>query len=75
MAYKVIILYQLDMPSYFLGTFTEYPFFIPGKSFGKERFVFFLIAISFIKSPLQHFLQLQGRPVGSSTKGEFCREL
>ena len=24
MAYKVIILYQLYMPSYFLGTFTEY---------------------------------------------------
>ena len=31
MAYKVIILYRLYMPSYFLGTFTEYPFFI-GKS-------------------------------------------
>ena len=27
MAYKVIILYQLYMPSYFLGTFTEYPFY------------------------------------------------
>ena len=27
MAYKVIILYQLYMPSYFLGTFTEYPGF------------------------------------------------
>ena len=27
MAYKVIILYRLYMPSYFLGTFTEYPFF------------------------------------------------
>ena len=27
MAYKVIILYQLYMPSYFLGTFTEYPYF------------------------------------------------
>ncbi len=27
MAYKVIILYQLYMPSYFLGTFTEYPLF------------------------------------------------
>ncbi len=26
MAYKVIILYQLYMPSYFLGTFTEYPY-------------------------------------------------
>ena len=29
MAYKVIILYQLYMPSYFLGTFTEYPFLSP----------------------------------------------
>ena len=29
MAYKVIILYQLYMPSYFLGTFTEYPTIIP----------------------------------------------
>lgn len=28
MAYKVIILYQLYMPSYFLGTFTEYPKFL-----------------------------------------------
>ena len=27
MAYKVIILYQLYMPSYFLGTFTEYPYY------------------------------------------------
>ena len=27
MAYKVIILYRLYMPSYFLGTFTEYPFY------------------------------------------------
>ena len=26
MAYKVIILYQLYMPSYFLGTFTEHPY-------------------------------------------------
>ena len=29
MAYKVIILYQLYMPSYFLGTFTEYPTLTP----------------------------------------------
>ena len=27
MAYKVIILYRIYMPSYFLGTFTEYPYF------------------------------------------------
>ena len=26
MAHKVIILYRLYMPYYFLGTFTEYPF-------------------------------------------------
>ena len=26
MAYKVIILYRLYMPSYVLGTFTEYPY-------------------------------------------------
>ena len=32
MAYKVIILYQLYMPSYFLGTFTEYPYFKNAKS-------------------------------------------
>ena len=28
MAYKVIILYRLYMPSYLLGTFTEYPYVI-----------------------------------------------
>ena len=28
MAYKVIILYRLYMPSYFLGTFTEYPYIV-----------------------------------------------
>ena len=27
MAYKVIILYRLYMPSYFLGTFAEYPYY------------------------------------------------
>ena len=32
MAYKVIILYQLYMPSYFLGTFTEYPYVGLGRS-------------------------------------------
>ena len=31
MAYKVIILYRLYMPSYFLGTFTEYPYVNIGK--------------------------------------------
>ena len=37
MAYKVIILYRLYMPSYFLGTFTEYPF-----PFNHERVSVFL---------------------------------
>ena len=34
MAYKVIILYQLYMPSYFLGTFTEYPYYMHFARFG-----------------------------------------
>ena len=39
MAYKVIILYQIYMPSYFLGTFTEYPFISADfKSVGEFRF-------------------------------------
>ena len=33
MAYKVIILYRLYMPSYFLGTFAEYPFLCPSNHF------------------------------------------
>ena len=37
MAYKVIILYQLYMPSYFLGTFTEYPY--KGKAFCKPSII------------------------------------
>ena len=34
MAYKVIILYQLYMPAYFLGTFTEYPYLMNVPAFG-----------------------------------------
>ena len=37
MAYKVIILYQLYMPSYFLGTFTEYPKLEAWKGFSGIR--------------------------------------
>ena len=41
MAYKVIILYRLYMPSYFLGTFTEYPYLIDaGCCESTRRFVF-----------------------------------
>ena len=36
MAYKVIILYQLYMPSYFLGTFTEYPY-LNNRSAGRSE--------------------------------------
>ena len=28
MAYEVVMSYHLHMPSYFLGTFTEYPFLV-----------------------------------------------
>ena len=39
MAYKVIILYRLYMPPYFLGTFTEYP---EGTQWGMSVFICFL---------------------------------
>ena len=45
MAYKVIILYRLYMPSYFLGTFTEYPKFVQKN--GKYADVFRKIIPSF----------------------------
>ena len=37
MAYKVIILYQLYMPSYFLGIFTEYPK-VQGRYWGSKSY-------------------------------------
>ena len=50
MAYKVIILYQLYMPSYFLGTFTEYPY------------LFFQVpALGMAPGPMRCFGRLQGR--------------
>ena len=42
MAYKVIILYQLYMPSYFLGTFTEYPKLIRDIRVLISRFLYLL---------------------------------
>ncbi len=33
MAYEVVMSYHLHMPSYFLGTFTEYPFLFPKTTF------------------------------------------
>ena len=32
MAYEVVMSYHLHMPSYFLGTFTEYPFIPSSKN-------------------------------------------
>ena len=53
MAYKVIILYRLYMPSYFLGTFTEYPYCTKNKK-GIARFsksnTFLSIQRKYIKS-------------------------
>ena len=46
MAYKVIILYQLYMPSYFLGTFTEYPYF---NFFIMENFIIFVLDKIYVK--------------------------
>ena len=48
MAYKVIILYRLYMPSYFLGTFTEYPYIKVNRTFRgsrlvKVRFTFYML--------------------------------
>ena len=37
MAYKVIILYRLYMPSYVLGTFTEYPYVQKNKLPASEK--------------------------------------
>ena len=51
MAYKVIILYRLYMPSYVLGTFTEYPLFIYKRSslfflFGNHQIIVLLSALN-----------------------------
>ena len=42
MAYKVIILYRLYMPFYFLGTFTEYPYYKGNADLSIERPAFFM---------------------------------
>ena len=42
MAYKVIILYRLYMPSYVLGTFTEYPYNILCNKVYSTQYIFFV---------------------------------
>ena len=44
MAYKVIILYQLYMPSYFLGTFTEYPYLSSSNTELCRRFLYLFVS-------------------------------
>ena len=36
-AYEVVMPYHLHMPSYFLGTFTEYPYIKPSYGDGKKN--------------------------------------
>ena len=49
MAYKVIILYRLYMPSYFLGTFTEYPLSSEYPVSPERRF-FMVLYVSFFRT-------------------------
>ena len=37
MAYEVVMPYHLHMPSYFLETFTEYPFLLIGARFARPK--------------------------------------
>ena len=53
MAYKVIILYQLYMPSYFLGTFTEYPYNIPKIKKQRIKVLLFQEKVSFLSQENQ----------------------
>ena len=47
MAYKVIILYRLYMPSYVLGTFTEYPWINREKLDAESSFKAYLFTIAY----------------------------
>ncbi len=47
MAYEVVMSYHLHMPSYFLGTFTEYPFLFS---------IFNFRSLSYLAYLLQFFL-------------------
>ena len=44
MAYEMVMPYHLHMPSYFLETFTEYPY-LKNCFLGKERKQFFFISM------------------------------
>ena len=43
MTYEVVMPYHLHMPSYFLGTFTEYPYFIMYGNFGRMSVPIYLV--------------------------------
>ena len=65
MAYKVIILYQLYMPSYFLGTFTEYP----SKNFRKQLLQILIITggTKVARNSASRQLPLYGYPPNNSS--------
>ena len=48
MAYEVVMSYHLHMPSYFLGTFTEYPYL---NTFSFQK-TFYNISISSLDNPV-----------------------
>ena len=54
MAYKVIILYRLYMPSYFLGTFTEYPEYNKGRVWLIQHPKTLPLLLSFLFTIKQH---------------------
>ena len=57
MAYEVIMVYHLHMPSYFWGTFTEYPYFSEGDpkvSNGERVALFHCLSVFLCKHSVNH---------------------
>ena len=46
MAYEVVMPYHLHMPSYFLGTFTEYPILVMTDSFSSPVVTLLVTSVS-----------------------------
>ena len=57
MAYEVVMSYHLHMPSYFLGTFTEYPFLWIG--YKKSLSVLSYVRLSILSNCCSEIIQLQ----------------
>ena len=75
MAYKVIILYQLYMPSYFLGTFTEYPY-LPVQDFVRVHRSY-IVNINSVDSFIGNMLFIGNCriPISKSHKNEVLERL